>query len=123
LAKPLPAIEWIAPHIVTHCCYHFFKLGRRKECWKKANHNLTTSFTKITIFNSHENKQTNKQINKQAIVFAQEVKVIIFAQQVEVLSCHQFWMMIKFAHLVYVPPNPCLIRLDQISLYMLFWHP
>jgi hypothetical protein len=32
-----------------------------------------------TIFNSHENKQTNKH----AIVFAQEVQVIIFAQQVE----------------------------------------
>ncbi len=83
---------------------------------EKANHNLTTSFTKTTIFNSHENKQTNKQ----AIVFAQEVEVIIFAQQVEVLSRHQFWMIFKFVHLVYGPPNPCLIRLDQISLYMLF---
>jgi hypothetical protein len=63
---------------------------------KKANHNLTKPpLQRQTIFNSHENKQTNKQ----AIVFAQEVKVIILAQQVEVLSRHQFWMMIKFAAL------------------------
>jgi hypothetical protein len=61
LAKPLPPIEWIAPHIVTLCCYHFFKLGRRKECWKKQTIILLPPLQRPTIFNSHENKQTNKQ--------------------------------------------------------------
>jgi hypothetical protein len=53
---------------------------------KKENHNLTTSFTKTTFFNSHENKQSNKQ----AIVFAQEVKVVIFAQQVKSSAATSF---------------------------------
>ncbi len=47
---------------VNLCCYHFFKLGRRKECWKKQTIILLPPLQRQQFLTA---MKTNKQINRQ----------------------------------------------------------